>query len=118
MPDSLPPSTSAPTAPPWDGEVIFPIVADPVRRALLRSLALGGPQAATQLAPGARRRLDATLKHLLALRTAGLVTQSPDPGDKRRQFYALAPAVPLRRTPEGGAEMDFGFCLLRFSMEG
>ncbi len=58
-------------------------------------------------------RLDATLKQLAVLCSAGLLTTSPDPTDKRRTLYALAPAVPLTKTPEGAVTIDFGFCLLR-----
>ena len=75
-------------------------------------LAVGDPRAASQLAPGAGRRLDAVLKHLAALRVAGLVIAQDDPSDRRRQLYSLSPAVTLRTTPSG-QEIDFGCCVLR-----
>jgi hypothetical protein len=57
--------------------------------------------------------LDATLKHLTAMRSAGLLVVTPDPTDGRRMLYSLAPSVPVVKSPEGIA-IDFGFCLLRF----
>jgi hypothetical protein len=57
--------------------------------------------------------LDATLKHLTAMRSAGLLVIAPDPTDGRRMLYSLAPSVPVVKSPEG-IVIDFGFCLLRF----
>lgn len=113
MPDALPSSTEPPNVPRWMEHEIFPIIADPVRRGLLRSLARGGAKAATELTSSSGRRLDATLKHLATMRAAGLVTLSPDPADKRRQLYSLAAEVPLRETSGGGREIDFGSFVLR-----
>ncbi|MBE7496355.1 MAG: hypothetical protein HS117_15535 [Verrucomicrobiaceae bacterium] len=56
--------------------------------------------------------LDATLKHLVALRGAGLVVTAENPQDGRRLLYHLAPAIPATKT-ERGWEMDFGYCLVR-----
>jgi hypothetical protein len=58
-------------------------------------------------------RLDATLKHLTAMRSAGLLVTMPDPTDGRRMLYSLSPSVPVVKSPEG-ITIDFGFCLLRF----
>jgi DNA-binding transcriptional ArsR family regulator len=60
------------------------------------------------------RRLDATLKHLIALRAAGLVVTRPDPVDGRRMLYSLAPTVPVVKTDKG-AVMDFGCCVVRLT---
>ena len=92
--------------------MIFPLLADPVRRHLLLSLARGGGRPASELRAGAGRRLDATLKHLTAMRAGGLLVAGPDPTDGRRMLYSLAPAVPLAKSAEGMV-IDFGFCLLR-----
>ena len=54
---------------------------------------------------------DATLKHLTTLRDAGLLLTAPDPQDKRRTLYRLAPSVPVVKT-ETGMAIDFGFCVL------
>lgn len=106
--------TSGPgvNAPVWDENLIFSALADPVRRQMLLTLARGGPQPASILMLSARRRLDATLKHLTAMRSAGLLITKPDPTDGRRMLYSLAPTIPLSKT-EQGAVIDFGFCLLR-----
>jgi len=96
----------------WDADVIFPLLADPVRRRLLLAVARGGGQPASVLKDAANRRLDATLKHLTALRAAGLLVTRPDKQDGRRMLYGLAPGVPLVMAPEG-AVLDFGFCVLR-----
>jgi DNA-binding transcriptional ArsR family regulator len=96
----------------WDEDVIYPTLADPVRRRLLLSLARGGPQPGTQLKDGVNRRLSATLKHLAAMRAAGLVLVQENPRDGRRQLYALSPSVLLTDT-EKGVVVDFGFCTVR-----
>ena len=97
----------------WSPDQIFPVLADPVRRQILFVLAHGKPCPASVLKGGVRRRLDATLKHLVAMRAAGLLLVAPDPTDGRRMLYALAPAVPVVKSPEGAVAIDFGFCLLR-----
>jgi hypothetical protein len=96
----------------WNPDLIFPTLGDPVRRRLLLALARGGPQPGATLMGSAGRRLDATLKHLAAMRSAGLVVMQPDPTDRRRMCYALASSVPVSQTA-GGVVMDFGFVLLR-----
>ena len=97
----------------WNADRIFALLAEPARRHLLLALAHGKPAAASQLQGATRLRLDATLKHLSAMRTAGLLVTAPDPTDGRRLLYALAPAVPVVQSPEGAVGIDFGFCLLR-----
>lgn len=96
----------------WDEDLIFPVLADPVRRRLLIALARKGGQPATTLCNVSHRRLDCTLKHLGSLRTAGLVVMKPDTQDRRRQLYSLTASVPLMNTPTG-LVIDFGFCLIR-----
>ena len=111
---STTPQSPAPTPPasPWKPDVIFSMICDPVRRRLLLRLAGGPPLSASQLSAGAGRRPDAVLKHLTTLRDARFLTTMPDPSDKRRTLYALAPDVPVAKT-ERGIEMDFGCCVLR-----
>jgi hypothetical protein len=96
----------------WDADLIFPVLADRVRRQLLIALARQGGQSATALCGAAHRRLDCTLKHLTAMRSAGLVVMKPDTQDRRRQLYSLTASVPLMKTPDGMV-IDFGFCLIR-----
>jgi DNA-binding transcriptional ArsR family regulator len=93
-------------------DVVFAALGDPVRRQILCALAGGQPQTATQLMMTSRRRLDATLKHLVVLREAGMVETIRNPGDARRQLYRLAVDVKVTATP-GGREIDFGCCLVR-----
>ncbi len=106
------PATARPVLHEFDADVIFPIVADPIRRQLLETLAAGKPLAASQIAPGASRRLDAVLKHLAALKAAGLILVNSDPVDRRRQLYSLSPAVTVRSVG-GRRELDFGCCVMR-----
>jgi len=107
------PPAAAAVPVPWDADEIFAMLAEPSRRKLLLVLAHGQPAAASQLQGATRQRLDATLKHLSAMRTAGLLVTAPDPTDGRRLLYALAPTVPVVHSPEGALGIDFGFCLLR-----
>lgn len=107
------PPASAPATGQWNPDQIFSILAEPSRRRLLLSLASGKATPATGLQGATHQRLDATLKHLTAMRSAGLLVTSPDPTDGRRMLYALAPSVPLQKTPEGATVIDFGFVLLR-----
>ena len=94
-------------------DVIFALLADPVRRRVLEMLADGQPHTATSSARHVGRRLDAVLKHLIALRDAGLVTTRPDPADSRRQLYTLASHLPVRKNEAGQTEIEFGCCLVR-----
>ena len=91
---------------------VFSILGNEKRRRLLVALADGVGRAASQLAPLISRTQDATMKHLLEMKAARLVTMARDPVDERRQLYTLSPAVQVRRT-EAGLEMDFGCCLIR-----
>jgi hypothetical protein len=56
---------------------------------------------ASKLAGPAGRGLDATLKHLTALRDSRLIIAQPDPQDGRRQLYSLSPNLTVR-VVEGG----------------
>ena len=112
MANASPVPANVPNFPQWNPDVIFPVLADPARRRLLLALARGGPQAGALLMHGVGKRLSATVKHLTAMRAAGLLVMESDPLDGRRMRYALSPAVPLVKT-ETGAVIEFGFCLLR-----
>jgi predicted transcriptional regulator len=71
MPDTAPPPVPVPNVSPWDADDIFQVLAEPARRNILRTLASGNAQAATSLKGSTHLRLDATLKHLTAMRKAG-----------------------------------------------
>ncbi|MBA4147711.1 MAG: helix-turn-helix transcriptional regulator [Verrucomicrobia bacterium] len=101
-----------PNKPQWDQDLIFFVLSVPVRRKLLLDLARGGPKPANELNGGVSRTSDGVLKHLSALREAGLVSMNPNPKDGRRSLYALSPLVPLITTATG-PQIDFGFCILR-----
>ena len=113
MQAASPSPSAAPVPAQWKPDLIFSVLADPVRRSLLRSLAAGGGKPASVLRGASGRRLDATLKHLTAMRAAGLLVTTPDAVDGRRMLYSLAPSVPLAKSAEG-VVMDFGFCVLRW----
>jgi DNA-binding transcriptional ArsR family regulator len=106
------PVSGASTAAPLPTDAVFAMLADPVRRRLIETLAAGIPRRASSLAPGVSRRLDAALKHLTALRDAGLLVTQDDPQDRRRQLYSLSPNITVRPT-QSGQEIDFGCCVLR-----
>ena len=96
-------------------DVLFALLADPVRRRILELLADGKPHTASGAARHVSRRLDAALKHLIVLREAGVAISQPDPADSRRQLYTLSPQVQVRRNDAGAVEMDFGCCVLRMA---
>lgn len=112
MPDAALPLVPVPNISSWDADAIYKILADPARRRMLTALTGGGSLCATSLKGHARLRLDATLKHLVLMRAAGLLAVKPDPQDGRRMLYSLMPSVPVATTPTGRT-VDFGFCLLR-----
>src|SRR6201993_2971805 len=68
-------------------EQVFVALADPSRRAILASLASGGPATATDLASRLPITRQAVAKHLGLLAEAGLVTA--EPGERRRIRYRL-----------------------------
>jgi DNA-binding transcriptional ArsR family regulator len=108
------PLPTIPAPPPQviPADTIYATLGDPTRRRILQILAPGKGLTATILAGNVGKRLDATLKHLVSLRGAGLVITSENPADGRRLLYHLAPAIPVVKT-ETGWDMDFGYCLVR-----
>jgi DNA-binding transcriptional ArsR family regulator len=80
--------------PPPDAETVaeqvFTALADPSRRAILATLASGGPATATDLASRLPITRQAIAKHLGLLAEAGLVTA--EPGERRRVRYRLRSA--------------------------
>ena len=113
MNDPVPAPLPAVPASAVNADLIYAALGDPRRRRILQVLADGQPRTATQLAPVVGKRLDATLKHLVALRKAGLLLMAPDQNDARRQAYALTPHVAVTGTAADGWELDFGCCLVR-----
>ena len=103
---------------PWDLNLIFSVLADPVRRGTILSLARNGPQTAAALLPaglsarGVMVRLNRVVKSLTNLREAGLVVVIPNPTDGRKQLYSLAPGISVTKT-ETGCHLDLGICLFR-----
>ena len=96
-----------------DADTVFAALGDGTRRRILLALSDGQPRTASQLMPSTGKRLDATLKHLLALRKSGLIVAAQDQADGRRQAYTLAPTIVVTRSPEGNT-MDLGYCVVRF----
>src|SRR5215469_11955662 len=68
-------------------ERVFAALADPSRRAILATLAAGGPAASTDLATRLPITRQAIAKHLALLTEAGLLTA--EPGERRRVRYRL-----------------------------
>lgn len=68
-------------------ERVFVALADPSRRAVLATLAAGGPATATDLADRLPISRQAIAKHLALLSEAGLVIA--EPGERRRVRYRL-----------------------------
>jgi DNA-binding transcriptional ArsR family regulator len=110
-PQQTPPAANPARA--WDADLLFAALGDPVRRRILLVLADGKARTATELKGSANRKLDATLKHMVALRAGGLVVTQENPVDGRRLLYSLAPGVQVRQTEAGGREIDFGPCVVR-----
>lgn len=102
--------TTAKTVP---ADTVFAALGDPTRRRILLAMADGKPRTATAVTSFSGKRFDATLKHLIALRNAGLIVAAQDAADGRRQAYTLAPSVIVTDAPEGKT-MDFGYCMVRF----
>jgi DNA-binding transcriptional ArsR family regulator len=71
-------------------EQVFAALADPTRRAILATLASGGPATATDLAARLPITRQAIAKHLALLSGAGLVTAQQ--GERRRVRYHLRTA--------------------------
>lgn len=109
---AAPPTLPAPPPQVIPADTVYAALGDPTRRRLLQILAHGQGLTATALAGNVSKRLDATLKHLVALRGAGLVVTAENPQDGRRLLYRLTPAIPVTKTATGW-EMDFGYCLVR-----
>ncbi len=109
---AAPPTIPAPPPQAIPADTVYAALGDPTRRRLLQILAHGKGYTATVLASNVGKRLDATLKHLVALRGAGLVITAENPQDGRRFLYHLAPGIPVTKT-DAGWEMDFGYCLVR-----
>jgi DNA-binding transcriptional ArsR family regulator len=68
----------------------FAALADPTRRAVLRTLALG-PQRAGELAAGLAMTPAALSRHLRVLRHCGLITDDEPEHDARVRLYRLQP---------------------------
>jgi hypothetical protein len=110
--DALPPA-SAGNAPAWNPDLIFSVLADASRRAVLAALARGGPQPASVLKNVIGRRFDATLKQLVLMQKSGVLVTQADRTDGRRMLYALSPSLPVAKS-EQGVVMDFGFVAVRW----
>lgn len=92
----------------WMPDAIYSLIGDPTRRKLLVTLARTPGQTGDQL-KGKAHNMDAVLKHLAALRTAGLVTMSANAVDGRRHLYSIAPTAPME-LHENEVVFNFGFC--------
>ncbi len=104
----------------WDLNLIFSVLADPVRRGIITSLARKGPQTALDFAPVVTNRrqlivpLNRIVKNLGTLRDAGLVIVTPHPTDGRKQVYGLNPNIVVTKT-ETTCGLEFGTWFVRFA---
>jgi DNA-binding transcriptional ArsR family regulator len=100
-----------------DPDVVFQALADPTRRAVLRTLARSGPTTLAELSARLPISRQAVSKHLALLRQAGLVEAS---GVVRGRTYALL-AAPLADAMDWivdvGAEWDARLARLRRVVE-
>jgi hypothetical protein len=114
MPSDAQPPTTASTTGQWNPDLIFSVLHHPERRRYLSLMATTGrAYSAYDLDTTKYKRLHSALKHLAMMCGSGLLVSSPDPKDGRRTLYSLAPSVPVKKTPEGGTVIDFGFAVLR-----
>jgi DNA-binding transcriptional ArsR family regulator len=90
-PGTSPVMPPAPAVFQWRADTVFAMLGDERRRRLLERLASGLARPASKLVGTAGRGLDATLKHLTALRDSGLIIAQPDPQDGRRQLTRFRP---------------------------
>ena len=95
-----------------DADTVFAALGEPTRRRILLALFDGKLHPARALGGSSPKHFDNRRKHLDVLTRAGLVVAEPDPNDRRRQVYRLAPSVKVAETPQGRT-MDFGYCLVR-----
>jgi DNA-binding transcriptional ArsR family regulator len=104
------------TSPP-EPDVVFQALADPTRRAVLRTLSESGPTTLADLSARLPVSRQAVSKHLTLLREAGLVEAT---GAVRGRTYALSPA-PLASAmgwiADVGAEWDARLARLRRVVE-
>ncbi len=86
---------------------IFLMVNDPLRRAIIRSLADGSMKVSADLGGPSGGRRHNKLKHIAALCKAGILVQKENPKDARTPLYALSPIVDVRRE-DNMLIVDFG----------
>ena len=101
-----------------DPGLVFQALADPTRRALLRTLADRGPSTLSELATAVPVTRQAVTKHLVVLQDAGLVRGV---GERRGRRYAPTPA-PLADAMDWmvdvGADWDARLARLKRQVEG
>ena len=86
---------------------IFLILNDPLRRAVIRSLADGSMKVSADLGGPSGGRRHNKLKHLAAMCRAGILVQKENPKDARAPLYALNPVVDVR-SEDNVLIVDFG----------
>jgi DNA-binding transcriptional ArsR family regulator len=102
---------------PQEPDVVFQALADPTRRAVLRTLSESGPTTLAELSAHLPVSRQAVAKHLALLREAGLIEAS---GAVRGRTYALS-AAPLAEATDWivdvGAQWDARLARLRRVVE-
>lgn len=101
-----------PNIPTLNEDLVYNTLRDPVRRRILMSLARSGGKTASELNSSVGHKLDATGKHLQALRGSGMVIMTENPSDRRKALYKLTPLVRVFKTDDA-AVIDFGFCTIK-----
>jgi DNA-binding transcriptional ArsR family regulator len=92
-------------------QAVFAALADPTRRAVLRAVATGEGDTATEIAASLPISRQAVAKHLAALEDAGLLERLPGSGREVRYGLrddALAPAAAWLREAEASWDTRLG----------
>lgn len=88
------------------GDDVFAALADPTRRRILDQLSSEGPLTATELAPGYPMSRQAVVKHLGALREAGLLVPERAGREVRYRVEVAAMAEAASWMAEVGVRWD------------
>jgi DNA-binding transcriptional ArsR family regulator len=117
-PDNVPttdPAAPRPLRPRFTPDQLLPVIGEPARYRMLNILLDGKPHSPTELGRVVGKSRMAASKHLVWLRTAGLIEPCANRSDRRTTCFRLVPEfVPAPGAPRA---LDFGWLVLRFDTE-